>query len=180
MKSQVLIKRYTQGLNNSIKSEEEFLILSRQLLDFQNLLSTQKDLKKILASAFLPTSKKIEIAKEVLANVSLEAKASRFILLLVEKNRLELLPSILEFLPILWNEEKGISTFEVSSVVPLTDIQKRRLEEELESLEKNPVSLNYKINPSLIGGLSIRKGNIIYDVSIQGNLLRLKEIISEG
>ena len=90
MKSQVLIKRYTQGLNNSIKSEEEFLILSRQLLDFQNLLSTQKDLKKILASAFLPTSKKIEIAKEVLANVSLEAKATRFILLLVEKNRLEL------------------------------------------------------------------------------------------
>jgi len=47
-------------------------------------------------------------------------------------------------------------------------------------LEKNPVSLNYKINPTLIGGLSTRKGNFVYDISIQGNLLRLKEIISEG
>jgi len=50
----------------------------------------------------------------------------------------------------------------------------------LELLEKRPVSLKYRSDSTLVGGLSIRRGNIIYDVSIRGNLDRLKEIIIEG
>ena len=79
-----------------------------------------------------------------------------------------------------FNEEQGIATFEVSSVVPLNAAQKNRLEEQLIRLENRPVRLMYKIAPSLIGGLSIRKGNIVYDASIQGDLERLKQKIAEG
>ena len=50
----------------------------------------------------------------------------------------------------------------------------------LELLENKPVFLKYRSDPSLVGGLSIRKGNIVYDVSIRGNLGRLKENIIEG
>ncbi len=180
MKSQTLVKRYTQGLVNSIKNETEFSAVSQELSNFALLLRKHQKLKETLFSPLLPTTKKTQIAEEVLAKQTLAKKTSRFILLLVANNRLKLLPDIIESLPEVWNEQKGIYTFEVASVVPLTDKQRKKLEKKLELLEKRPVVLKYRIDPELIGGLWVRRENIIYDVSIKGNLTKLKEEISEG
>ncbi len=180
MRNQVLIKRYAQGLINSAKDEKEFESLLRQIREFRDLLSKQKNLQDALTSPFLPASKKIEIAAQILAKTSLEEKARRFLLLLVDNSRISLIKDIIDQSPEVWNDEHGIATFVVSSVVPLNESQKKRLEERLTRFEKKNVSLSYKIEPSLIGGLSIRKKNIVYDVSVQGELERLKQKISEG
>jgi len=180
MKTQILIKRYTQGLVEALKGEKEFLTLSRELSDFAELISSHKQLLEILSRPFLVSDKKIQIIKDILAKKKLSQKTSRFILVLAENNRLELLTDILELLPSLWNEKKGIFTYEVSSAVPLKEIQKEKLQKKLESLERGPVYLKYSIDPELIGGLSVRKGNIVYDISLRGRLSRLKEKVIEG
>ena len=180
MKRQILIKRYTQGLINTIKNSKEFDLLHKNLEAFERLLAGHKKLGTLLKSSFLSQVKKRDITEEILKKLSLEEKACRFLILLVENNRLILLPDILKLLPLLWNERQGISSIEVSSVVPLSDSQKKKLKEKLEKMEKRPVSLEYKINLGLIGGLSIKNKNIIYDVSIKGSLDRLEEFIKEG
>ena len=180
MKSQILVKRYNQGLVNSIKDEVGFSALHRELSAFNELLNTNKRLKDILFNPFLPTSRKIQISKELLAAGSLGKKAVRFILLLVENNRINLLPEIILALPDAWNQEKGIDTYEVASVVPLSDDQKRNLKEKLEQIEMKHVVLKYRIDPELVGGLWIKRKNIVYDISIKGNLSKLKEKIIEG
>jgi F-type H+-transporting ATPase subunit delta len=180
MKKRVLVKRYSQGLINAIGDDEEFNAIREELRSFENLLVSHKDLQEILHSPFLPLTKKKELTGDILNTLSYRPKTSRFIALCVANDRLEFLPEILDSLPELWNEEKGVSTFEVSSVVPLTEAQKEKLKGKLESLEKRPVFLKYRSDPTLVGGLSIRRGNIIYDVSIRGNLERLKENIIEG
>lgn len=180
MKNLIIIKRYAQGFVNSLKDKKEFTVLYKQLTAFENLLSTQKEVKDALTSRFLTVTKKKEIAEQILEKMEMEKKVLRFILLLVQNNRLELLSAIWKSLPDVWDETKGISVFEVFSVVSLTDKQKQKLKEKLEYLEKKPVSLKYKIDPTLIGGLSVKKGNVIYDISIKGNLMRLKELMSEG
>ena len=180
MKKRILIKRYSQGLVNAIGDEEEFTAIQKELRNFLNLLESREELKEILQSPFLPLTKKKDLADELLKTLSYRPKTARFISLCVENDRLEFLPEILEFLPELWNEEKGVSTFEISSVVPLNKTQKEVLKKKLEVLEKKPVFLKYTSDPSLVGGLSIRHGNIVYDVSIRGNLDRLKENIIEG
>jgi F-type H+-transporting ATPase subunit delta len=179
MKNQVLVKRYTQGFVNSIKSEKEFRALFEQLTDFSRLERTHGDLNEVLSNPFVPKSKKKEIIEELLTKKRVDVKASRFVLLLLENNRFDLLPDILDVLPELWNEKMGILTLEVASVVPLKEDQKKKIQEKLESLEKKPVVLRYRIDPGLIGGLWIKKGNIVYDTSIRGHLLKLKERISE-
>lgn len=180
MKSQILVKRYTQGLVNSLGDEEEYSALQRELSAFRELLNRHKNLNDTLLNPFLPASRKTQIARELLAERFSEKKAARFILLLVENNRLEILSDIIKALPDAWNEEKGIHTFEVASVVPLNSDQRKRLERKLERLEKAPVIVKYRIDPTLVGGLWIRRKNIVYDVSIKGHLSRLKEKIIEG
>lgn len=180
MKSKTLVRRYTRGLVNSIVDEKEFKEIHKQLLGFYDFLSKQKELEHILTKSLLPPARKRAIGEEVLNRPSLHPKTSRFLLLLISNNRLELLSGIFESLPGMWNEEQGISSFEVSSVVPLSDSQMEALRLKLERMEKRPVSLDYKINPELIGGVSIRQGNIVYDASLRGALVKLKEKITEG
>jgi F-type H+-transporting ATPase subunit delta len=180
MKSQILVKRYTLGLVNSIKDEAEFSALLGELSAFSELFHTHKELKDTLLNPFLPTSRKVQIVHELLAITSSGKKAQRFILLLVENDRLELLPEIIESLPDAWNEEKEVDMYEVASVIPLSDDQRKKLKVKLERLEKKPAVLKYRIDPELVGGLLIKRKNIVYDISIKGSLLKLKEKIIEG
>ena len=180
MKNQVLIKRYTHGLLSTLKGEKEYGILYRELKDFANLLAAREELYDLLTRPLLPASRKKKIAEGIFSKSSRQQKTIRFVLLLIENDRLELLSGIIEFLPDLWNEEKGIVTYEVLSVVPLTDSQGKKLQDKLEYIENKPVALKYKKDPSLIGGILLRKGNIVYDVSIKGDLERLREQIIKG
>ena len=180
MKDHILINRYTKGLVNAIEDQEEYTVIERELSDFANLLRNHQSLKDVLESPLLSSNKKVQIVKEVLAVSVFSEKTSRFILLLLEHNRLHFLKELVDGLPVLWNEKRGIFTFEVSSVIPLKMNQKKRLEKELERLEKNPVRLTYTIDPLLVGGLLLKKGNFVYDISLKGHLLKLKENISEG
>ena len=180
MRSQILAKRYTQGLVNAIQDENEFAAVGLELAGFSTLLSTRQDLTEVLASPFVAAKKKNQIIKDILAVSSYSEKMTRFICLLLDHNRLHLLGDILRAFPVLWNERKGVSTFEVSSVVSLTKAQKERLEAQLERVEKRPVCLRYKIDPELVAGISLKKGNFVYDASIRGHLFKLKEKISEG
>jgi F-type H+-transporting ATPase subunit delta len=180
MKNKTLVRRYTRGLINSISKEDEFGVISRQLLDFQKFLSSQKELQQVFFKSGLQTSRKKAICEDILGKNDFNPKVRRFLLLLIENGRLELLPDILGHLPEMWNIEQGITSFEISSVISLSDSQKKVLADKLEKMEKRPVFLEYKIDPELIGGVSIRQGNIVYDASLRGALTKLQEKISEG
>lgn len=180
MINSALVRRYLRGLINSISDKDEFKVISTQLLDFQEFLSGQKELEQVLFKSVLQTSRKRAIGEEILRKKDYLPKVQRFLLLLIENSRLELLPDLLEHLPEMWNTEQNISSFEISSVISLSESQKKDLAAKLENLEKRSVFLKYKIDPDLIGGLSIRQGNIVYDVSLRGALTKLQEKILEG
>lgn len=180
MRSQKLVRKYCQGLVNALQDDREYESVYREIQEFESILDTQRKLKDVLVGPFLPLSKKNEIFREILQGKKVQKKTLRFLWLLIEHGRLEILEDILSAVPEAWNEKKGVSSFEVRSVIPLNEAQKRRLSEKLESMEKKPVVLTYAIDADLIGGLWIRKGNIVYDASLRGNLNGLKETISEG
>ncbi len=176
----ILVKRYAQGMAGALGDDAEFAVISRELAEFQERISSHAALKEILASPFVDARKKTRVIQDVLAVSGFADKTRRFILLLLENSRLDLLGDILEELPALWHESRGVATFEVSSVVSLGEVQKRELQERLERLEGRPVFLRYSIDPGLVAGLSLKKGDVVYDASVKGHLAKIKERISEG
>jgi F-type H+-transporting ATPase subunit delta len=180
MRDPLLVKRYTHGLAGALRDEKEYAAVGRDLTDFRTLVSGNAELAKILASPFVPARKKAQVIKDILAVSGIGEKASRFLLVLLDHERLHLLDEILEALPAEWNEHRGVAVFEVSSVVPLDAAQKEKLRAELETQVKQPVYLIARLDPKLVGGLSLRRGNVVYDASITGRLAKLKERISTG
>lgn len=180
MKSQALTRRYAHGLVNALKDDDEFEAVKSELEGFASLISRHEQLREVLLRPFLPRPRRVQVVRNLLEGRKLSEKTVRFAVILVENDRLGLLAGILKLLPLLWNEKKGVFTYEVTAAVPLSEAQKKRLEERLESVEKGPVYVIYTIDPELLGGLSLRKGNIIYDLSLRGHLAKLKEKIVEG
>jgi len=180
MKNSILVKRYAQGLTGALRDEAECTSVSRELAGFWELLSTHSTLKETLANPFVEARRKAKVIRDILARSGFMDKTLRFLLLLLDHKRLHLLGDILEMLPVFWNERQGVATFEVRSAVALAEAQKRRLAATLERLEGRPVFLRYSIDPELLAGFSLRRGNVIYDGSLSGHLARIKQRIREG
>jgi F-type H+-transporting ATPase subunit delta len=179
MKNPTLVKRYVEGLAAALPSLAEYETVRGQLAGFADLVASREDLRFALIRPFLNASRKAVLVKALLDQMKADAKAARFLDLLLRHGRMEILPRVLEDLPAAWRAAHGVPTFDVRSVVPLTPAQRSGLEAELERLEGRAVHCEYGLDACLVGGLTVRKGNRVFDVSLKGQLDRLKDKISE-
>jgi F-type H+-transporting ATPase subunit delta len=175
MKNLALVKKYADGLARALADEREFAAVGADVRAFLEVFLSRADLRRALVSPFVNARKREAVLAGVLSLSGTGPKASRFLTLLQHHKRMELLPDIVEALPEAWSEKQGIVTYEVASAVPLTAAQRGRLTQELEASEGKPVRLVLKADPGLVGGLALRKGHIVYDVSVEGELTALKE-----
>jgi F-type H+-transporting ATPase subunit delta len=180
MRSHILVKRYAQGLVGALRDEEEFGLVVGELGRFRELTEKHKEFSEALANPLVAAKKKARMTKDVLEVSGFSEKTSRFLRLLLEHQRLGLLDGVIQALPILWNERKGVSTFEVSSVISPSEAQRKKLQAELERLEGRPVRLRFRLDPALVAGIALKKGNVVYDASVRGHLEKIKEKIIEG
>lgn len=175
MKNLALVKKYADGLALALADDGEFASVGAEVGAFLDLFRSREDLREALVSPFVNRRKKDIILGQVLARAGTGPKASRFLNLLLEHKRMELLPAIVEALPEAWADKKGIVTYEVASAVPMTAGQQARLLASLEASEGRPVRLVLKVDPGLVGGLAVRKGHIVHDASVEGTLDALQE-----
>lgn len=180
MKNHSLVRRYAEGLAQALKDEREYESVGAEVRTFLGLFDSRADLRRALVSPFVNAGKKNAVLEEILARSGTGPKASRFLSLLLHHKRLELLPDIVDLLPEAWSDKLGLVTFEVTSAVPLTDGQKARLSKGLEASEKKPVRLVTKTDPAVVAGLAVRRGHIVYDASVEGQLAALKERLGQG
>jgi F-type H+-transporting ATPase subunit delta len=180
MKNQALVRKYADGLVQALQDEREFESVGAEVRAFVDLFVSREDLRKALVSPFVNSRKKSAVLDKILAGSGTGPKASRFLSLLLRHKRLDLLSAVVDLLPEAWSDKRGVVTLEVTSAAPLTAVQKERLERGLEASEKKPVRLVFKTDPAIVGGLALKKGNIVYDASVEGRLAALKELLGQG
>jgi F-type H+-transporting ATPase subunit delta len=180
MKSPLLVRRYALGFVGAIGDEAEFRAASRELDRFIETVESRKELKRLLVSPFLSQRKKLEVLDDVARLLGTGDKTARLLRLLVEHKRFEIVRDVAQALPEAWDEKQGVLAFEVTSAVPLSPEQQERLRSGLESSERKPVRLTFRVDPSVLGGVSLKRGQVIRDATLEANLDRLREIIHQG
>lgn len=171
-------RRYALALSASVL-DSEFQRINSELEAFLKGFQETK-LGEILVSYFIPQKKKIELVEEIASKYKFHKKTRNFISLLVERRRIELFPLIMHFFHQFWNATHDIHEFTMITAVEVGDDVVRRIKEILSKKLKGEIIIDRKVDPSIIGGVILQKGYIVYDGSIKKQLELIKRKIIEG
>ena len=100
----------------------------------------------------------------------LSAEAKNFVQLLIEYNRLTLLPEIFAQFEALKNEREGVVDAQISSAFALEGTQLADLVADLEKRFKRKINPQVSIDRDLIGGVRVVVGDEVIDGSVRGKL----------
>ncbi|OGT98389.1 MAG: ATP synthase F1 subunit delta, partial [Gammaproteobacteria bacterium RIFOXYB2_FULL_38_6] len=99
---------------------------------------------------------------------------NNFLKLLLEYQRLYVLPDILTLYKRLVAMHQGILVVQVSSPFEINETQKKKLTEALEKRYQIKMEMNYHLDKDLLGGVMMRSRGFVIDGSVRGHLRRLK------
>jgi F-type H+-transporting ATPase subunit delta len=100
----------------------------------------------------------------------LDGAARNLLVILVRNNRLPALPHIVELYEQLREQYENIVEASVDSAFPLSDQQLASLVAKLERRTGRKVEATVAIAPELIGGITVRIGDDVWDASVRGQL----------
>lgn len=110
----------------------------------------------------------------------LNDRSRRFLSVLAENKRLELLPEIAEQYEVRRAEEEQSLDVEIISAYPLTDEQADKLKAALHRKYEREINLSSSVDAELMGGAVIRAGDNVIDGSVRGKLEKLRESLQRS
>ncbi|MBR4760913.1 MAG: ATP synthase F1 subunit delta [Lachnospiraceae bacterium] len=117
---------------------------------------------------------KVRVVENVFG-ASLSREITGLLRIIVQKDRYKETEEILSWFIDQVKQEKGIGQAHVTSALPLSDAQKKQIEEKLlATTSYKQMEMEYETDESLIGGLRIRIGDRVVDSSISNKLSDLK------
>jgi F-type H+-transporting ATPase subunit delta len=151
-------------------------IMHQVTADFQNLeifLNESSELTDYLNNPIVSQAAKHEILTKTLQS-QINSETFKFLLVLVDRNRINLLqPVITNYLELVY-ETASIKMIEVVTAFPFTNLQKNTLIKKLKELTNaREIRLEITVDSSLIGGFLIKTDSKIIDFSIKNQLENL-------
>jgi F-type H+-transporting ATPase subunit delta len=117
-----------------------------------------------------------KLVTQLLAKVQVDPLAVNLLLLLIRRNRVGLLPTVLERFQELYNKEKGIVVADVTTAVPLDEQHKQHVAAQLSRITGGKtIELRMHEDPRLLGGVVTRIGDQLIDASLATRLAELAE-----
>lgn len=104
------------------------------------------------------------------AGKSLNQDHQNFVRILVENERLIVLPEIRDLFVVLKNEHEGVKEANIASAFPIDDATLANLKADLEARFKVKLNVKVRLDPELIGGVRIAIGDEVIDASVRGKL----------
>lgn len=111
-------------------------------------------------------------------HASVKQEIEHFISLLVQNKRLTLLPEINALYEHHRAEQEKTLSVDVIAYAELSPAQLQKLANSLSERLKRQVSLNTKIDTSIMGGAIVRAGDLVIDGSVRGKLNQLSSALT--
>ncbi len=177
MKQTILARRYSKALFAVGKEQDAFEQYSEVLQGLKGLFDSKPEVVDALTNPLYPMETKEKVMAALAESAGVDKIMSNFLNLLVQKKRAEILPEIAEEFQIMVNEEKNIVHGSVVSAVELNSDLQAKVQATLEKLTGKKVELSTSVDPSIIGGIIAKVGDLVLDGSIKAQLAGLNDSI---
>ena len=139
------------------------------------LFADNAELRSVLLHPGVPVEKKTAIVGALLGRRERSALLDRLLALLVERDRVELLPLIAEAYHRMANAQRGVVEAEAVSARELDETEARAVAAAASALAGKQADLRRRVDPALLGGLLLKMEGRVYDGSVRASLRSLRE-----
>ena len=177
MKQTILAKRYAKALFALGKEDGKYEAYNEALQGVAGLYISNPEVEDALTNPLYPVDIREKVMAGIIGSIGADKITGNFLTLLVQKKRAEILPEIAETFQIMVDEDKNISHGAVVSAVELDAELQGKVQKTLEKLTGKKVELTASVDPSIIGGIIAKVGDLVLDGSIRTQLASLKDSI---
>jgi F-type H+-transporting ATPase subunit delta len=168
-----LADRYAAALFDLADERKELDSVAGDLQSLREMLRESEDLRRLVRSPVLSREDQRRAILALAERAGLSPLARNFLGLVAQNRRLFAIPGMIEAYLELLSERRGEMTAEVVSAQPLSDDQRRRLDDQLRQAMGKKVSVDVRVDPALLGGLTVKVGSRMVDASLKTKLHRL-------
>jgi len=162
-----------EGANEAVQRIEQ------QLAEFAELFARYPELERVLLNPAIPVPRKRAAVAELTARAHVTPVLAKLLVLLAARDRLVLLPDLVAAYRDRLLQYLKVVRAEVTTAVTLPEDRARAVANGLESLTGRTVTLDTRVDPSIIGGVVAQIGSTVYDGSITRQLAKMREKLVE-
>ena len=151
--------------------------VASDLRQLRAMLAASPDLARLMRSPILTRGEQGKAIAAVAERAGFTPLVRDFLAVVAKNRRLFAAPAMIEAYLAELAERRGEVTAEVTAAQPLSEGQLGLLSEQLRRSVGRRVSLEVKIDPSLIGGMVVKLGSRMIDGSIKSKLQRLQLVM---
>ncbi|MGH2402793.1 MAG: ATP synthase F1 subunit delta [Candidatus Limnocylindria bacterium] len=164
-------RRYADAAFEIGRADGTLETWERDLAALREALGDEQ-LRRLVEHPAIPFAEKEKVLTRVVSGVS--RQPLNLALLMIRRGRPGAIDAMVDRFGELVRRERGISLAEVRTARPLEDAQRTAVEDRLRALTGDRIEINEVVDESLIGGLSVRIGDRLYDASVRSRLERLR------
>lgn len=181
MSSKTAAIRYARALFDvALKENADLPRIEQELAGYIALFDNQPNLKKVLLNPAVPVARKRAAMVQLSEHARTMPIVAKLLALLAERDRLILLPDLLASYQERMLDYQKVVRAEVVTATPLPDEKLRAIRDTLASVTGRTVSVQSKVDPSIIGGVVAKVGSTVYDASVTRQLEKMKQRLNES
>ncbi len=178
MSVELIARRYATALADSVGSD--YQTSQTELKTFEEIMSGNAALSGMFANPAFDHTSKVKILDNLIEKTKPTAKTANFLRILLENGRLANLADINKSFVGVLSERSGLMTANVTTARDLSAEEQKDLQTNLEKMTGKQITLNYRIDKEIIGGIVTRIGSTVYDSSVKTQLENLKQQLVAG
>ena len=178
MEANIIGQRYAKALLQL--AGDQAGTVGEELSAIAGLYAESTDLQSFIAEPTYNKDKKIEVIGEVVKQAGASDLVIRFSRYLTFKGRFEIIVAIAANFEQLANEKLGKAKASMTVAFEMEQKEIDAMAATLSSYTGKSVSVDVKVDPSIIGGAITKIGSLVLDGSVQNRLNLIRKTISKG
>ena len=173
-----LAKRYARAIFSIAEESNQVEQFNTEIAELHEALTqNNSDLLVALTTPVFKLQERKQVASVVADKMGLHLTVKNFVFVLLEKDRLVLLPEIASIFQAMADEKAGRVRASVQTAHTLSEEEQSEIRATLaQSINKSgdDLIINFSVNEALIGGVWAKVGDTTYDATVRAKLQDMK------
>jgi F-type H+-transporting ATPase subunit delta len=173
--------RYATALFELARDQRALDPVKADLENFETLINDNPDLARLVASPVFSAREQTDALSSVLNKAGISGLAANFLLFVARKRRLVAVRLMIRAFRALLARHRGEVEAQVTVAEPLAERHVEALKDALKAVTGGrQVDLDVKVDPAIIGGMTVKVGSRMIDSSLRTKLNAIKFAMKEA